>query len=349
MWWIGVASAITPAPDASVSCGAGCTVRELGAGDFTGDGYGDVLLYNGGVWKLSEGQPGALGPLSNTSIGGTEVLVADVNGDGVDDVITWDPASAQHRLEVWFGGVNFPRASPNQTDSIGTTSPTVGDFDGDGYDDLAFDDNGYAPVKVRYGGPNGLGAAVNVTTGYVGGTVASADGDGDGYDDLFILTNYSDLRRYRGGPNGLAAARDITFQTPGLSSFDELHPIGGDLDGDGQDDLMIYTSSGDARMIYSRGATMRMGPTAQDVTRLLVIDDIDGDGDDEFAGGKPNLGPGEVLVVFGGAPPTVGARLNGTSPIGQVGRALGTADFNGDGRSDLATNEGSSVVVYYGP
>jgi hypothetical protein len=65
-------------------------LAQLRFGDFTGDGITDVLAVVGGRWSISAGatqpwQP--LNPRLGTRLDSSSILIADVNGNGTDDVV----------------------------------------------------------------------------------------------------------------------------------------------------------------------------------------------------------------------------------------------------------------------
>lgn len=69
---------------------SGFALAQLRFGDFTGDGITDVLGVVGGRWSISAGatQPWqTLNPTLGARLDSSSILIADVNGNGTDDVV----------------------------------------------------------------------------------------------------------------------------------------------------------------------------------------------------------------------------------------------------------------------
>jgi hypothetical protein len=69
---------------------SGFPLSQLRFGDFTGDGIMDVLAVVGGRWSISAGatQPWQrINPALGTRLDSSSILIADVNGNGTDDVV----------------------------------------------------------------------------------------------------------------------------------------------------------------------------------------------------------------------------------------------------------------------
>jgi len=167
-----------------------------GAGDFNGDGYGDVVFSahgdNSGATKAGAayayyGSATGLDTASEQRIVPSDVAVfdsfsfslsaaGDVNGDGYDDLIGGaagaDPSGAAY---VYYGSAagldttsedRIPPGDPVADASFGFTVSGAGDVNGDGYDDVVvatYDFFSESSVYVYHGSTTGIGTTPALT------------------------------------------------------------------------------------------------------------------------------------------------------------------------------------------
>ncbi|MER5277468.1 VCBS repeat-containing protein [Streptomyces sp. NPDC002809] len=173
----------------------------------------------------------------------------------------------------------------------GTGSHTPDDFNGDGHRDLVLDDL-VEPAADSHGDDAGIGIVYGSATrgldpsvrqllsahtnaAKVGDTLPSAfdaeescDLDRDGFTDLIVATDppYNGIGRppvplqiLFGSPAGLTG-KAVTLRIPDRARFGNAwpdHPVCGDFDGDGEEDLAVTASSG--RFSFLRGPFTRDG------------------------------------------------------------------------------------------
>jgi len=322
-----------------------------GAGDFNGDGYGDLLTgapgYGGGIGVayVYGGSPSFFtNPLATAvgragyaaSRGGTAVAgVGDVNGDGYDDVAYGCPAYSSNAGDVAliFGNSSF---NVNITTDfqgsggirLGASLTGLGDLNGDGYADLAAGAPAANAVLVVRGANATLASGLSnflLQPGGAGtGTSVAGPGDvnGDGYADLLI-----------GAPGAGTGGRVYVYQgsttlaasTAPTATLNNPNAVAGDLFG------QAVSGAGDTN----------------------------GDGYADFAVGSPgysgSTGRAYVYVGMATAGPYVPAQTyTGETPGDRYGASLSGGDANGDGYGDLLAgapaNSSSTgrAYAYYG-
>jgi putative heme-binding domain-containing protein len=157
--------------------------------DLSGDGRGDLLVGDSGGGTFTWWEQGAADqPWAKHSIakenGATNLRAADVNGDGVPDVV----ASCGHGTGVfWFEGPAWKK----QVIDAGLRDPhalAVGDFDGDGDQDVATASFGAKLVRWYQNDGKGSFTAhdIDTTNRQEAYDLKAVDLDGDGRLDLIL-------------------------------------------------------------------------------------------------------------------------------------------------------------------
>ena len=364
------------------------TSSPLAIGDFDGDGAGDlavgavggdgpandrenageayVLLGAGGLTgEVDLGEEAdftVYGAAENDNLG-TTVLAADLNADGIDDLVIGapgvtagdDPRTDQGRVYVFFG------------------SPSFG-----GSVDLASDE-GFEFVLT---GAEGFSR--------VGQSLASGDFNADGLTDLLAGAPFAGREpgTAPGGPrlesgavyvafgaSDLGGELNIAFADAGFTlANDERHAqlgaavAAGDVNGDGIDDIItsaphkdidgiidagalyiVYGAAGLSGNIPFSGADVTIGSDVEQSRfgNALAAADLNGDGAAEVVvSASQSAGPdgaravgGEVYVfedlgvpgVFGLAEAALYAHIYGAEVRDSLAQLLASADFDGDG------------------
>ncbi len=283
----------------------------------------------------------------------TDLAVAELSGDGLPDLAA---ADADGHLLIWttpftpggpFSSTATPATIGDATAPL--TAVLLADFDRDGQIDAAAVGGGdpFTTTLWRNSGDphTAWGAFTVATTTFAPHALLSADVDDDGDLDLLLggegrLVKMTNLALHR-------AARFLEADSKAIAetASDLLAAAMGDLNRDGYLDLLVGDADGHLVAWFAPSATWTAPWTPitigeSSTVREVVLLDVDGDGDLDLASGHgspPYLhlwrNPGDesghwTSVVISGP----------QRPIG----ALIAADFDHDGRPDLACGTGRS-------
>jgi hypothetical protein len=322
---------------------------ELALLDFDGDGVLDVVSSGTSTGTVVVSGPLPAGTTGTASALGQAVApwgavaaVGDVDGDGIGDLVVGNGFDTERIGAAWlvYGGTTSPAATiASGSGAYGyfANGPApIGDVNGDGYADLAFGALG-DDTHVERGG------AVFLLFG--GAARLSGEVGGAGGFDLVI----------RAGDDGVAHQLGYTRAT-----------AGGDLNGDGVDDLVLGapgpTSGGTgivglfegpvsagSGLLGDADARLLGGDASQNsfFAAELEVVDITGDGLDDLLIGEPNGGTDNAGVVYavagasaGWAPSRAASAaaqftVSGTVYGDALGRTASAADVDQDGALDL--------------
>ena len=303
--------------------GAGQASLYLGSANLSSSGDVVIVGANGSAdWSVTGGQSGE-------ELGFSLSAAGDVNGDGFGDVIIGSPEwsgtdSLQGMVQLWLGapaglaltaGWNTESNSANA--ELGTAVASAGDVDADGYDDVVVGVPYYSGAGVSSGGRalilhgSATGVDVVATTTINGtrageqlGTAVAGAGDvnGDGYEDVAIGSPQYDgdgrVRVFHGGLAGADAIADLTLDGGSGALLGASLAGAGDVNRDGYADLVIGAPG------FSNGQT----------------------------------GEGSAVLHLGsvtGLEATAAWSMQSNQSGAAAGTAVGAADVNGDGFSDL--------------
>ncbi len=246
----------------------------VGLGDVNGDGYGDLIVsepetgsgmiygYLGSASGITavNGSGYSFRIVENvTNYLGYDLLVADTDLDGIDDIITTMRSGSN--MALVFSKPGTLSGSYNRSDPVVaplTTTITVSnllnvlayaDFNGDGYRDLAvglwqnLSSGGVEFFKGTAGGINPTVEA-NSISGPAVYKMAAGDLDQDGKSDLVLYNQPNHLvYTYQSGAN-------FVFTQEYNGSQDMVHLRLGDVDGDGDLDVATLDNVSKSFKVY---------------------------------------------------------------------------------------------------
>ena len=287
--------------------------------DFDGDGILDAAI--------SGRSPNAvtimLGTASGVFVEGQTIgnfdygalSLADVNGDGIDDLLRMNSFCFLIDVLVGQGDGTFVMTDeisiPGLDFMAYANEFTVADFNGDGFDDvvsttgrfLPYSNDTHGSVFITLGNGDGTFSPTQAITGFniIATRVEAGDFNGDGFMDFSM---------FAGGNHVLLGNGDGTFQDIIDSGILGGTIAVGDFNGDGLDDAInsqvtVWLSNGDG--------TFQIG---QDLdfphfVLGLAIDDLNGDGILDFVNGgiEVGIGNGDGTFSMTGQPLEVDGNL----------------------------------------
>jgi hypothetical protein len=258
------------------------------------------------------------------------LLAADFNGDGRHDVALLDDWYSTVAVRLSNGDGTF---GPPLSRAVGH-SPRHGvtaDFNGDGRADLAFNQGNASSVGILLGNGNGTFGPLT-SLPYQARSVASGDFDGDGDMDLALAQTWSAAVLLGNG--------DGTFAPPTVASTCTSDWIAtGDFNADSKTDLAVFGVNCGVGILFGQGngtfaAVVNRGSMSCGLVLGLRAADFNHDGlsDVLIFGGQNGACSVPVLsILLGGGDWSTVSHSNLRS-----GREPVIADFDGDGRRDIA-------------
>ncbi len=304
-----------------------------------GDLSGDPLTQSG--FPVSFQDP----TLFATRVNSVKGVLADVNGDGIPDLVVCYPGTASTgSINVLLGNGNGTFQEPlSFASGGGTYAVAVTDLTGDGKQDIVVANfGGIDTISVLMG--NGNGTFQNRTTYSAGGnpySLAIADFTGDGKLDIAVADPTPCL--LLGNGNGTFQAPMTLFSgTVGIRSV-----AAADLTGDGKADLVFENFYGAIVLLGNGNGTFQQAVTyATPTPQAVAVAEVTGDGIPDII--CPNGPNGTVSVLLGNGNGTFQSPL--TYLTGLYPNSVAVGDLTGDGHADLVVGNrfGSSVSVLLG-
>ncbi|WP_217561808.1 FG-GAP-like repeat-containing protein [Paenibacillus sp. GbtcB18] len=262
-----------------------------------------------------------------------DVTTGDVNGDGLDDLVSLNFQNNQVAVLLGRGDGTFGAPASFAVGS-NPRAVAIADLDGDHHPDLAVANSMDNTVSILKGNGDGTfrtgGSIAGV--GPEASGIAAADLNGDGFPDLAVVNNVS-------------GSVSILFNIGGSGNFvlGASIPVGTyprslaawDMDGDGKTDLAVANSGSNTVSILKNDGTgtqfSRVDYAAGKSPAILKTAELNGDGlKDLVLAANEDHGVAVLLGTAGGGFGQAVVYSAGNYPLDV---ALG--DFDGDGHTDI--------------
>ena len=276
------------------------------------------------------------------------VAVADMNGDGIPDLVATN--SQDVNLSIWLGlggGAYAPRV--NYATGGNPLFVTVADFNRDGRPDVAASNFDSGTISILLGnGAGGLAPKVDLVAEFRPRSIAVADVNGDNLLDL-VVPNFgaNNLSVFLGNGNGGFAPRTNIgpFSNPTCITTP-------DLNADGRPDLVVTNFGGTTISVLLANGSGGFGAktdyavgSGSSTPHWVTSGDLNSDGFDDVA--VADYGSNQFSIFLGNGTGSLGPKTDFAAATGPISIAL--ADMNADGIADVVTALASgSVSVFAG-
>jgi hypothetical protein len=241
--------------------------------------------HNGTEVRDGDANPATIGvfkTLGSSGFNYSSPALADLDHDGRLDIVV---CSFDGLIQAWRSdGTNLPGFPVNMF-AGGTSSPAVGNIDGDAALEIAVTSSGGKLYVVQENGTNQPGFPITGLTTHGSSKASSpalADMDGDGQRDVVINTTDGLVKVYKGTGALIPAWTNVRYGiTAGAS---ESSPVVADVDGDGQNEVLIGGEDANLSLFDNDGTLMAGFPIHLngEIRGTPTVWDIDHDGKTEI-------------------------------------------------------------------
>lgn len=341
-------------------------IRALAAADLNGDGKLDLVVPTGGLSAgvsvlLGNGDGTFANPIGYSSnllsIFSTSIAVADFNGDGKLDLVLTNSASPTNAVAIVLGNGDGTFQNPPILYSAGLLPAGVVtlDVNGDGKPDLAVAGGVTSYFSLTELINRGDGSFPGPTTYPVlqfPYSAAIGDFNGDGNVDIATISDTQ-----AGGVSVLLGNGDGTFQAH-VDSPTGQSPTAiaaGVFNGDGKIDLVVADSTPTSQLlstlIGNGDGTFQnnISQIVPSILRSITVGDFNGDGKLDVAAVIDRTNAVSIFLGLGDGSFAAPVQYpTGPMLVSPPFHNVHAADFNGDGKLDLAVATDNGIAVLIG-
>jgi hypothetical protein len=350
----------------------------------TGEIYVSYGPHTGGSLDLSvHADLVLLGSGPGAYAGNALLVLDDISGDGVGDLLAFDHGSlyiASPTTSNTTGPItSIAHTVINHSSSVihqGSINSTSEDWNDDGLEDLMLSD-WYGGRLIFCQNPlvPGIYTYADMDLNIGGYGLGITDLNGDGNTDLFIQSNSNEIRFYEGplSQSSISNGHTATLSDPNatVGSFGYVTNglgrtiKGGDINGDGTVDLLVVDRQASVSHYRDGAIFVFLGPLTGSVTSAdftlsgstdqenfgvtIQLLDIDGDGQVDVAARSQGSSP-EATLFYGPLTSSLDTSAADASIPGLNTNSTQTSsgDLNADGYDDWLISVGGQVFLFLG-